>query len=490
MDLQETFREHLQAIGPGLEISRCAYSTAWVARLVELGEPIGELASNWLRAHQLADGSWGASEPLYFHDRLICTLAAATALARQERAEDRTRLERARLALKRFTRGLSADPAGETIGFEMIVPTLLGEAETLGLFQAGDNGFLARLASMRAAKLAALPGGAIDRSTTVAFSTEMVGHDGLHLLNFDRLQEANGSVAYSPSATAFFLRHVNRDPAALKFLHQVADNGAVPYVAPIDVFELAWTLWNLALTGHLDRETATLCEAHLDFLEANWTFGRGIASVAGFSNRDGDATSLTFDVLTRYGRSMEPAGVQYYEDTDRFHCYKLEANPSISTNVHALGALKTHGLHIGHPTVQKGLGFLKRSRIAGAYWIDKWHTSPYYPTCHAVIATAGYHDDLCRSAVGWILETQNADGSWGFYMPTAEETAYCLQALVIWRRNGGQVAPDILRRGAAWLASRVEPPYPSLWIGKGLYCPLLVVRSAILSALLLTESFE
>jgi hypothetical protein len=43
----------------------------------------------------------------------------------------------------------------------------------------------------------------------------------------------------------------------------------------------------------------------------------------------------------------------------------------------------------------------------------------------------------------------------------------------------------VLRRGAAWLAEHAEPPYPPLWIGKCLYCPVLVVRSAVLSALML-----
>jgi halimadienyl-diphosphate synthase len=104
-----------------------------------------------------------------------------------------------------------------------------------------------------------------------------------------------------------------------------------------------------------------------------------------------------------------------------------------------------------------------------------------------VIASAGYDDDLVDSAVHWILETQNADGSWGFYTPTAEETAYCLQALVIWGRHGGHVPTSVLQRGAAWLADRTDPPYPPLWIGKSLYTPVLVVRSAILSALVLVE---
>jgi hypothetical protein len=47
------------------------------------------------------------------------------------------------------------------------------------------------------------------------------------------------------------------------------------------------------------------------------------------------------------------------------------------------------------------------------------------------------------------------------------------------------VPNDVLKQGALWLADHALPPYPPLWIGKCLYCPELVVQSAILSALAL-----
>jgi hypothetical protein len=152
-----------------------------------------------------------------------------------------------------------------------------------------------------------------------------------------------------------------------------------------------------------------------------------------------------------------------------------------------LDTLRRAGFEIQHPSVQKVLRFLKRVQTGNSFWFDKWHASPYYTTSHAVIACAGYADEMVKTAVAWILQTQNVDGSWGFYMPTTEETAYCLQALVIWNRLGGQVSKDILKRGATWLADHMEEPYPMMWIGKSLYCPELVVRSSILSALMLVE---
>jgi halimadienyl-diphosphate synthase len=480
--------EHLlKEMGPG-RMMDTAYDTAWIARLNEFGEPIGEKALEWLRANQLPDGSWGASEIRYNHDRLICTLAAVTALARVGDPQDRMRFERAQVALETATQGLGADPTGNTIGFEMIVPTLLAEAKDLGAIQNHSGKELDHLGHYRAAKLASLPQGMINRYVTVAFSAEMAGPDGLHLLDIDNLQEPDGSVGYSPSATAYFSLYVRRqDPNALKYLRQVAASGSAPNVAPFDIFEPAWALWNLALTNSLDERLLALCQPHLEFLENTWRPGLGAGFAASYAPKDGDGTSVVYEVLTHFGRSVDLESVLRYEEDEYFRCYALEANPSLSTNIHILGALREAGLEANHPSVAKIVAFLKRTQTLKLFWLDKWHASPYYTTAHAIIASAGYVDQLVEDAVYWILKTQNKDGSWGYYRSTAEETAYSLQALVLWKRYGHSVPDDILKRGAAWLAQHSDPPYPPLWIGKCLYSPILVVSSAVLSALKLVD---
>ena len=85
------------------------------------------------------------------------------------------------------------------------------------------------------------------------------------------------------------------------------------------------------------------------------------------------------------------------------------------------------------------------------------------------------------------MDTQKEDGSWGFYKSTAEETAYSLQALCVWKRNGGNVPRGQIKRGLAWLEEHAEPSYEPLWIGKALYAPRLVVRATILSAIALAR---
>ncbi|HNT75152.1 MAG TPA: prenyltransferase/squalene oxidase repeat-containing protein [Anaerolineae bacterium] len=487
MNLRDEVHDLLRKIGPG-QMMTTAYDTAWVARLIELGDPLGHRALDWLREHQLEDGSWGAEYPIYHHDRVICTLAAMNALARRNRPADRPRLRRAESALEYHISRLNLDPAGETIGFEMIVPTLLREAKTLGALHRDELAVINALAPRRAAKLAVLPKKMISRYVTVAFSAEMAGMDGLDLLDVDHLQESDGSISYSPSATAFYALHVRpNDPVALEYLRRVAPDGKAPNVAPFDMFEQAWSLWNLSLTGELDAETLQLCQSHLDFLQNAWIPGRGAGFAANYESKDSDVTSLVYEVLSRFGRQVDFAAILGYEEPYYFRCYALESNPSVSANIHVLASLRQAGLELTHPAIQKAARFIEVARDTRSFWFDKWHASPYYVTAHAIIACSGYNDTLVQDAVKWLLSTQNPDGSWGYYMPTAEETAYCLQALVVWHKHGIDIPSEVFSRAGAWLQENMDPPYFPLWVGKCLYCPELVVRSTILSALILVN---
>jgi hypothetical protein len=119
--------------------------------------------------------------------------------------------------------------------------------------------------------------------------------------------------------------------------------------------------------------------------------------------------------------------------------------------------------------------------------VDKWHSSAYYPTAHAVIACAGFENDLVAESVDWLVNSQNANGSWGTYIPTAEETAYALQALWVWNEKVAKIPKATFQNALHWLEEHRDPPYPPLWIGKCLYNPSLVIRSAVISALALAQ---
>ncbi len=489
MNIDEEVQKLLKEVGPG-KMSSTAYDTAWVARLGEFDWELSNNALTWLCEHQLYDGSWGAEKPFYYHDRVICTLSAMIALTyRGRRAKDRVQIDRGLEALERVTsgatQGLAADPNGATIGFEMIAPTLVAEAERLGIIKRQGERILGRMARLRNIKMEKLAGRKINKMVTPAFSSEMAGTDGQAILDIHNLQEANGSVAHSPSATAYFARYLNPgDPKALAYLREwSAPDGGIPDDDPFDVFEPAWVLWNLQLIPGFVDKYCDQYKPHLDRLEQNWDPQGGIAHAIEYTPKDSDDSALTFEMLTSFGRHVDIGGVLSYEEEEYFRCFALEANPSISANIHVLGALRSAGFEREHPSVKKILKYLHASLNGSVFWNDKWHASPYYATAHAVITIQNYDKELCKNAIEWIINTQNADGSWGFYSPTAEETAYAIQAICVWKHSNGNVPSECIKLGVNWLIEHSEPPYLPLWIGKALYAPELVVRSTILSAI-------
>ncbi len=481
----------IDEIGPG-HMGSTAYDTAWAARLGEIDWSLSSHALAWLAEHQLADGSWGAAAPMYYHDRVLCTLAAMIALTyRGRRGSDRTQIENGKFALERIvsgaTQGLQSDPNGATVGFEMIAPTLTAEAEKLGIIKRQGDRILGRLSKQRAKKLSFLKDNMINRHVTIAFSAEMAGTDGKHMLDIPNLQESNGSVGLSPSATAYFATYINRgDEPSLEYLRAVAKpDGGMPNVSPFDVFEIAWSLWNLSLDPTL-QVTAKL-KPHIEFLSKAWEPRRGVSFATNYSVRDSDDTVITYSALLRFGIEKDLASVLAYEEKDHFRCFDLEANPSISANIHILDALKQAGLGYKNSSIQKILAFLKKSKGNASFWVDKWHASAYYPTAHAVIACAGFENDFAADSVEWLLKTQKVDGSWGTYISTSEETAYAMQALWFWNEKVAKLPKSVFKNGARWLTEHLDQPYHPLWIGKCLYNPQLVIRSAVISALALTQ---
>ncbi|HEY9153029.1 MAG TPA: prenyltransferase/squalene oxidase repeat-containing protein [Anaerolineales bacterium] len=492
--MRELVQQIINDIGPG-KMSDVAYDTAWLARLGEVDRELSNRAIAWLCEHQLSDGSWGAEKPFYYHDRVISTLAAMIALTRTgRRAHDKLQVERGLLALEKViegaNEGLPADLNGATVGFEMIVPTLIAEAEQLGIIRQQGETLLGQFGQLRKKKLSLLKGKMINRNITAAFSAEMAGIDGQHMLDTENLQESNGSVGHSPSASAYYALYVNQgDANALSYLRNIADHrGGAPDLIPFDVFEAGWVLWNFSLVNDWDDRMKAMFSPVIDFLRSGWLNGKGIGLSSGYSIPDGDDTSFVYELLARFGQQPDIETVLTFEENDHFRTYHLEANSSNSVNIHALGALRKAEIKIDSHSVQKILNYLKKSQVADTYWLDKWNLTPYYTTAHAVIACAGFADDLIEPSIQWIIDTQNNDGSWGIQSPTAEETAYCIQALRVWQQNDGRISKGVIQKARTWLKDNIDPPYPPLWIGKGLYSPELVVRSAIVSALLLAEA--
>ncbi len=460
-----------------------AYDTAWLARVPsehDLSLPAFPEALDWIRQNQRPDGSWGA-EIEYAHDRVISTLAAILALAeRSENGKNKLSVEGGLGYIWKKADQLRHEH--ETIGFEVILPTLSSRCRELGF--ALPQPVVERYQRMREEKLAKIPPDLLySRNTTLAFSQEFMGDDfSVERARF--LQESDGSVAMSPSATAYLLTQWPDNVAARRYVADIVRTygSRAPQVFPFDVFETAWSLWNLFLAG-IEGHDQRLAH-HLEGLKALWDRGKGVGFSSNYSVVDADESAMVFRVLRLAGLDPDPGPLYQFEGETHYICYPYESNPSTSANIHILEAFKgVNAFGVG-----KMLKWLRKSQVNGHYWADKWHASPYYPTAHAVIALMGVDHDLAKSAMQWILGTQRPDGCWGYHnRPTAEETAYCLQALSTYDRHVEPVDREVLTRGRQGLLA-CKGEMPALWIGKCLYTPVRVVESAIYSALAMTES--
>lgn len=467
-----------------------AYDTAWVARLGEIDSTMSTNALEWICENQLSDGSWGAKDVYYYHDRVISTLSAMIALTyRGRRTRDKKQIENGLQALGKITSDatgkLASAPSGPTVGFELIAPTLVAEAERLGIIKQQGDRILGRLKKIREIKMAKLAGIKINRHITAVFSAEMAGSDSGDLLDTENIQEPNGSLGCSPSATAYFAQQIKPgDTKALNYLQNIAKDGGVPNFAPFDLFERCWGLWNLSLLDNFEPEVSELIQSHLGYLSKRWTPKAGMGFATDCAIFDSDDASVMQRALIRFGGSPDIDALLGYEEDEYFRCMQHEASPSVGVNIHILGALRLAGFDREHPSIRKIIAFLHRTRNEAGYWFDKWHVSPYYITSHIVIECLDYEKQLCQDAITWMLKTQNANGSWGYLgTPTAEETAFCLQALKTWRNSGNALPTGRIEMANSWLAEHCEPPYPWMWIAKTLYYPEIIIQSSIITAL-------
>jgi halimadienyl-diphosphate synthase len=458
-----------------------AYDTAWLAQISAEHDsrvPAFPEALSWLGQNQNQDGSWGA-EVEYVHDRVISTLAAILALAEwSEDGRDERAIERGLSYI--WAKADRLEREHETIGFEVILPTLLKKGQELGL--AFPWSVFERYERMRDEKMAKIPRDIrYSRNITLAFSLEFMGDD-FDIEKARDIQESDGSVAVSPSATAYLLTKWPDNATARRYITDVATTygGKAPQVFPFDIFETAWSLWNLLLADIAYHQQFA---RHVKNLKMLWDKGAGVGYSSNHSVPNADDSAMVFRVLRLAGLNPDPGPLYQFEREDYFICYSFERNPSIGTNIHVLEALKG----VDEFRAGKLVKWLRTVQVDGRYWADKWHTSPYYATAHAIIALIGTDHNLAQSAVQWILDTQRPDGCWGYYHEsTAEETAYCLQALSMHDRYVEPVDREVFAQGRqGLLAFRGE--MPALWIGKCLYTPVRVVKSAICSALALTR---
>src|SRR5215204_459157 len=307
--------EEILKIEASRPIQPTDYDTCWVAGLTN---PDGSVAYpdllGQLLERQRPDGSWGGTIP-YAHDRLLTTLAIVLLLHRFGR---RQRDHAQRLAGERYiwqhARRLRYE-AHRTVGFEMILPTLLSEAYELGV-----NLPYAQLRNYereRTRKLSILPTQRLfEVRTSALFSLEAFA-DEIDVEGATGLLLEDGSMATSPSATAFLLSQVpdwrSRFTRSVRYLEELMlrYDAGLPPIAPCDVFVRAWPMYYLyhgnLLAGHTE-----LVKANCAYLLSHWgPEGLGWSSTG---LPESDDTAMTLLALRRAGYegdgSLPPAGEQ------------------------------------------------------------------------------------------------------------------------------------------------------------------------------------
>lgn len=468
----------LSSLGQG-KIRGAAYDTAWAARL-EKHYPGRFMDSlEWLRRNQFEDGTWGA-DVLHYHDRFASTLAAVVALKEVGKdSRDERRVQRGVAALWRLVSKLSRDDS-DTVGFPVVAAVLGRDAAALGLDIPRPT---IRYGDAYRRKVEKMLGRSQRdwRTSALSFSLEGLWHD---IAESDIVLEANGSVASSPAATAAYL-FTRNDEAALKYLLSIKEaDGSMPALAPVDVFDITWSLSQLQDIDLVNPQDPQIRRA-LDHLWQRWSPETGLYYSSYFRVPDLDITSASFALLRWGGYPVQADVFEYFEMDDHFCTYRDESHPSSAAHLRLLLALQACPEHPKQPAwMEKALGALRRYDANGTFWWDKWHASPYYVTNLAMRAFARVDRELAASRLKWVERTQNDDGGWGYFdQSTVEETAYCLDTLLLWRRLGESVDPGILEAGANFLRSwGNKEAYTPLWISKGLYTPYNIVKSILLSA--------
>ncbi|MDI2111563.1 hypothetical protein, partial [Bradyrhizobium sp. Mp64] len=343
----------------------------------------------WLLAQQQADGGWGSADFSRF--RHAPTWAALLAL---QRAGSLPGVADAVQAATQFLQRqpdpyAHAVPEDAPIGAELILPQLCGEAASL----LGDVAFprhpallpLRQACMVKLGTVATLPSGhpllhsweAWGTSPTTAFPDD------------------DGSIGISPAATAAWRAYavtqastpqLGRADEYLQMASRATRSGiegVIPNVWPINVFEPCWSLYTLHLAG-LFAHPALAEAVRVIVAQLDARLGvRGLGPALHFA-ADADDTAVALCVLRLAGRDPAVDALRQFEIGELFVTFPGERNSSVSTNIHALHALRL----LGKPAVGTS-AYVEANRNPHGLWDnEKWHVSWLYPTAHAVAALA------------------------------------------------------------------------------------------------------
>ncbi|MEV0742869.1 prenyltransferase/squalene oxidase repeat-containing protein [Streptomyces sp. NPDC050549] len=468
-------------------VASSAYTTAVAARLRKDGELLFPAARQWLLGHQLPDGSWGGVIKMPY-DRTLSTLAAVVALA-GESGPGGPRVQQAVDNGCRYLREYGGEwrhHYAETCAFETIVPQLLAEARTLGL-QLPYQDF-ADLEEARAAKLRLIPlERLVSEPTSLLFSLEGVPQLPDIAPQLTRFLSPNGTMGNSIASTAAYYSATG-NPQSLQFLQSVqAEDGSFPEFHPAELLEKLWVLHHLH-RARLLRDPSQYVTWLREVLGETGL----VAFSPSFPAPDSDNSSMSLVLLhgfaPAYDSSKQLHGLLAFENPTNFADYPYARQTSLTPNARVLQALLKQPDRY-RPQIDKVLQYVLGEQHADGKWCDYWNVSPHYGTAHVAfsLTTPGLSRSIIaeplNKAYQWLMRSQHRSGVWGFGDGTPEETAYAVLTLDAMADAGMPVDHRVWNNAAVYLREHLDDPsHPSLWIGKALYSPNLIVRSGWLAA--------
>ncbi|MER7268682.1 prenyltransferase/squalene oxidase repeat-containing protein [Micromonospora carbonacea] len=497
---------------PGGQSSASVYETA---RLVSLAPWLTHHAERvaYLLAGQRPDGGWGGPQGY----ALVPTLSATEALLTALRRGDADGLAGARAAerlgravdgglriLHRWLAGPAPFSAPDLPAADLTVPSLVGAVAAHldavradpppGLAAWRDAGPLplpSGLDGTRLGRVRALVASGGPLPVKLLHALEVAGPAARRAAGVTPV--GPGTVGASPAATAAWLGGPGPGPdaaAAMSYLEDVArqQGGPVPCATGITVFERAWSLSTLSRAGLTPPVPPRL----LAGLAA--TVGPAGTATAPGLPADADTTAVTLYALARLGRPVDPASLWGYDTGEHFCTWPGEDGASVTTNAHVLDAF---GWHLAHhapadarltAVTRRLTRWLTDRQSSDGAWTDRWHASPFYATSCVVLALAGHGRGAAAvgavsRAADWVLAGQRADGSWGRWGGTVEETAYAVQVLRAARSAAPAGVEAALGRARRYLSTMEgRDGAPALWHDKDLYRPVLIVRATVAAA--------
>ncbi|KAJ5382328.1 Phyllocladan-16-alpha-ol synthase [Penicillium concentricum] len=507
-------------------MSPAVYDTAWVSMVQK---PVDGYTVwlfpecfEYILSNQLEDGSWvmyasqidgilNTAASLLSLKRHFTSPLQISTISQEDLAE---RINRATRALHAMLDEWDVD-ATVHVGFEILVPALLGYLETEGIvlsFPGRD-----RLFAVRDQKL-------------VRFKPELlympVQTPALHSLEafigsieFDRVRhhKVNGSFMASPSSTSAVLMHTSEwDDECEEYLHHVIQSasgnrsGGVPSAFPSTTFEITWTLSTLIKNGFdLDPKILPSIQKAQTYLHDTLVMEEGTVGFTAHVCADADDTAKAILVLQLLQQhvSLEPM-LKAFEAEHHFKTYPYERDPSFSANCNVLLALLyTDDVSQYASQIEKATRFLHTHfRETDLKVRDKWNLSPFYSWMLMTEAIARLHllfqssqllslkelfeqdlVNLLRDMTASVLHQQNQTSSWGS-RDSKEETAYAVLMLAYAVHfEFSEIPRHLIRKaihdGCSFLRSNAALGSERLWVEKVTYESEMLSQAYTLAAL-------